>query len=439
VGSFARTSRIQSAISLIQLRDGLHVIDYFQLGTVDKMNSPIRKQEIEQASLFFRRIYREELKWLPQVQKECALRESEHVFTTYSLRLKILKGVLLSFLTHSWYRTENTRVFIQIDLKFNAPRQVIMADGRLSNVIAGHSLQELDGLYLLFHHEKIFPKAVRRSLISLLIKWLRRDLPYLMKNIFFVREDYFGKRSMIVTISKFCPLTVIGLQHGLLRYSYLSDTKIYPNFRTRVEAVYNDQYAQYIRQIKPTGSIIYELGVPLDCEAHLISEGSESCGKTLIFISSDNLSNPNDVQVIRQLNEIACETGYDFLVRPHPTERGLINQEMLPGLKVDSESKYRFLTRDVGKVILIGFYSTLLYEAGTLGFRTVWMVSSQDSKLDSTVPEIWDLPNAQITHTSELSSEWFLDLSSQSVYPVSPNPFYPRMTRMISELFPEST
>ena len=402
------------------------------------MNSPIRRQETDQDSLFFKRIYREELKWYPRVREESELREPRRILTIGSLRFKILKGVFLSLLTHSWHRIESTWIFIQFELRLNTQQPIIVVNGSSSSVIGGYSLQELDGLYYLFHHKGVFSKDVRRLLISLLMKWLRRNLPYLMKNIIFVREDYFGKRSMIVTISKFCPLKVIAIQHGLLRHSYLSDTKIYPNFRARVEAVYDDQYVQYIRRIKPIGSVVYELGVPVDYGVNLIPERSKSCTRTIIFISSGNLSNLNDTQTIRRLSKIACEIGYDFLVRPHPAERVLTNQKTLSGLKIDSESKDILLTRDVSKVILIGFYSTLLYEAGSLGFRTVWMVSDQDPKLDVTVPEIENLPNAQIAHTSELSGEWFLDLLSQPVYPVSPRPLYPRMARMISELFPQS-
>ena len=402
------------------------------------MNSPIRRQETDQDSLFFKRIYREELKWYPRVREESELREPRRILTIGSLRFKILKGVFLSLLTHSWHRIENTWIFIQFELGLNTQQPIIMVNGSLSSVIAGYSLQELDGLYYLFHHKEVFPKDVRRLLISLLMKWLRRNLPYLMKNIIFVREDYFGKRSMIVTISKFCPLKVIAIQHGLLLHSYLSVTKIYPNFRARVEAVYDDQYAQYIRRIKPIGSVIYELGVPVDYGVNLIPERSEGCTRTIIFISSSSLSNSNDIQTIRRLSKIACEIGYDFLVRPHPLERGLAKQKMLSGLKIDSGSKDNLLTRDVSKVILIGFYSTLLYEGGNLGFRTIWMVSDQDPKSELMVPEIEGLPNAQITHTSELSIEWFLDLLSQPLYPVSPRPLYPRITRMISEIFPRS-
>jgi hypothetical protein len=402
------------------------------------MNSPIKRQEIELDSFFFRRIYREELKWFIKVREETEVRDPPRVLSRGLLRLRVLQGVLLSLLTHSWRRIEDAWVFIHMDLKFDTPRPIIMASASSSAVIAGHSLKELEALYFLFHHKRIFPKDVRRLLISLLIKWLRRNLPYLMKNIFFVRHDYYGRLSMIVTISQFCPLKVIGIQHGLMRYSYLSETKIYPNFRTRIEAVYNDKYAQYLRRIKPIGSVVYELGPAGDCGANLIAEQSQGCARTVIFISSGNLSNPNDVKVIRRLNEITCEAGYDFLVRPHPHERVLANQKMLPGLKIVSESKDNLLTRDVSKVILIGFYSTLLYEAGNLGFSTTWMVSDQDSKLDFMVPEIEGLPNAQIVHTSELSGEWFLDLLSQPVYPVSPRPLYPRMVRMISELLPRS-
>ena len=403
------------------------------------MNSPIKRQEIEPDSFFFRRIYREELKWFIKVREETEARDPPRVLSRRLLRFRVLQGVLLSLLTHSWHRIEDAWVFIQMDLKFDAPRPIIMASATPSAVIAGHSLKELEALYFLYHHKRIFPKDVRRLLISLLMKWLRRNLPYLMKNVFFVRHDYYGRLSMIVTISQFCPLKVIGIQHGLMQYSYLSETKIYPNFRTRIEAVYSDMYAQYIRRIKPIGSVVYELGPAADYGANLIPERSEGCPRTVIFISSDNLSNPNDVKVIRRLNEIFCKAGYDFLVRPHPHERrGLANQKMLSGLKIDSESKDNLLTRDVSKVILIGFYSTLLYEAGNLGFRTVWMVSDQDSKPELMVPEIEDLPNAQIAHTSELSSEWFLGILSQPLYPVSPRPLYPRMARMISELFPRS-
>ena len=110
------------------------------------MNSPIRRQETDQDSLFFKRIYREELKWYPRVREESELREPRRTLTIGSLRLKILKGVFLSLLTHSWHRIENKWIFIQFELRLNTQQPIIVVNGSSSSVIGGYSLQELDGL-----------------------------------------------------------------------------------------------------------------------------------------------------------------------------------------------------------------------------------------------------------------------------------------------------
>jgi hypothetical protein len=314
----------------------------------------------------------------------------------------------------------------------DAPQKIILADTKLRTVIAGWSLKELDALYFLLHYKSALPRVISRMFTAILIRWLQCNLPYLIKNILFVRQDYYGKSSIIVTLAKFYPLKVIALQHGLMIYKELGNAKIYPNSRVRIEAVYNDSYAEKIGLVKPVGSVIYKLGPFIDREFGLIK--SVGSGRVLVFISSGNLNNSEDVLVIRRLNKLSCEVGCQFLIRPHPMEKKRAMRNALSGLQMNSEPKLKLLGRDINNVILVGFFSTLLYEAGNLGFRTVWLTSGQESQV---VPEVTDLPNVQFASISGLSDEWFSELLKRPLYPVAPNPLYPRIAKMISEVFPE--
>lgn len=396
------------------------------------MNLPHRDQVTTLDSPCLRRICREEIKTFQRIRAAASLSDPFQNPSILSLRYRILQGVLLSLLSHSWRRVENTWIFISIQVEMDTPQKIILADTKLRTVIAGWSLKELDALYFLLHYKSAFPRVISRLFTAILIKWLQCNLPYLIKNILFVRQDYYGKSSIIVTLSKFYPLKVIALQHGLMPYKKLGNAKIYPNSRVRIEAVYNDSYAEKIGLVKPVGSVIYKLGPVIDYRVGLIK--GEKSDRMLVFISSGNLNNSEDVLVIRRLNELSCAVGCQFLVRPHPMERRQAMRDGLSGLQINSEPKLKFLGRDISNVILVGFFSTLLYEAGNLGFRTVWLTSAKESQ---DVPEVTDLPNVQFASISGLSDEWFLELLKRPLYPVAPNLLYPRIAKMISEVFPE--
>jgi hypothetical protein len=395
------------------------------------MNFPHKDQVSTPDSLCLRGIYREEIKSLQRIRAAATLTNPVQNLSIFALRYRILRGVLLSLLSHSWRQVENTRIFILIQIGSDASQKIILADKKLSTVIAGRSLKELDALYLLLHYKRPFPRVIRRLFIAILIRWLRCNLPYLIKNIFFVRQDYYGTASIIVTLSKFHPLKVIAFQHGLMIYKDLENAKIYPNYRVGIEAVYNDAYAEKIGLVKPVGSVIYKFGTLVDCRATLKSKES---GRVLIFISSGNLGNLEDILVIRRLNELSREVGCQFLVRPHPIERRQRMRDGLSSLKINSEPKLKLLDRDINNVILIGFFSTLLYEAGSRGFRTVWVTRGKESQ---DIPEAGDLKNTQFVTTSELSAEGISDLFNLPLYPVTIEPLYPRIDRLISEVFPE--
>ena len=395
------------------------------------MNFPHKDQVSTPDSLCLRGIYREEIKSLQRIRAAATLTDPVKNLSILALRYRILRGVLLSLLSHSWRRVENSRIFILIQIRSDASQKTILADKKLSTVIAGRSLKELDALYLLLHCKRPFPRVIRRLFIAILIRWLRCNLPYLIKNIFFVRQDYYGTASIIITLSKFHPLKVIAFQHGLLTYKELENTKIYPNYRVGIEAVYNDAYAEKIGLVKPVGSVIYNFGPLVDCRATLKSKES---GRVLIFISSGDLGNLEDILVIRRLDELSREVGCQFLVRPHPIERRQRMRDGLSSLKMNSEPKLKLLDRDINNVILIGFFSTLLYEAGSRGFRTVWMIRGKESQ---DIPEAGDLKNTQFVITSELSAEGISDLFNLPIYPVTIEPLYPRIDRLISEVFPE--
>ena len=314
------------------------------------MNFLLGNQASTLDSLSLRGVFREEVKWLQRIRAAATLTDPVQKLSIHSFRYRVLQGVLLSLLSPSWRRVESAWVFISIEIGFgvgvDAQQKMILADKKLSAIISGRSLKELDALYFLLHYKSLLPRVIRKLLIAVLIKWLQCNLPYLSKNIFFVRQDYYGKSSIIVTLARFFPLKIVAIQHGLLTYKELEKAKIYPNSRVGIEAVYNSAYVDKIGLIKPAGSLIYNLGPFLDYRASLKNKEN---GRALIFISSGDLGNLEDVSVIRRLNEISCATGCQFLLRLHPTERRQMRRDDLSSLLVNIEPKLKLLDRDINK------------------------------------------------------------------------------------------
>lgn len=307
----------------------------------------------------------------------------------------------------------------------------ITAANTLRCILFGQSLSELDALYYLLNYPQLYRHRIRKLLIGILRRWIVNRANVFKSNIFFVKDDYCPKSAILVTLAQIIPVRLIGIQHGLLQHKYLAEANIYPGYRTAIEAVYDERYASIIANKKPAGSIVYVLGPPFDCGT---MQGEKRGRKMLIYVSSADLQFKNKRIMIASLMRICASIGCDFFVRPHPSES---KSQYLSLFPIATETREALYNRDATELILIGFYSTLLYEAGNKGFRTIWIASNLTSDNLEHYPEIAALPNSIECTEVELTANWLWAQFACTIRHVDTDPIRTRLIEMVENLFPD--
>lgn len=384
----------------------------------------------------WRKLVLQEKRWHRRVVLEVSRREAPKEVSRKLLIAKILAGLMSAIFLNYWKKKGPRIVFVgfgQSSLTESMQRKlgddVVLAENTPDSVIAGQSLIELDALSYLLNHPDLLPKFVRKCLLHIFKMWLERVVQQFSGAIFFVKEDYYGKSSVLVTISGLMNVRVVGIQHGLLRHSYLAETDIYPGYRTLVECVYSKEYMSLVLDKKPSNAKVYLLGVPFDSGVRRIE--SLKPERRIIFISSGDLQSEARRRHIMHWRTLASDNGYDFFVRPHPSERGVLNNF---GFPFATQSKDEVLSMSVNTVIFVGFFSTLLYEAGHMGFKTVWLTDTGSEPAIDQLPEIRGLVNCYAAKCSDVSSAWLRAVMLEELVDVEYNPVSERMLNFIESL-----
>lgn len=272
---------------------------------------------------------------------------------------------------------------------------------RLASMTSGCSLIQLEAAQLLITRPWLVTGLPRKWMLHFLIKWIDKQLSS-HATIFFLKEDYYGRNSLLTTLSLHSGLKVVGIQHGLMRFRHLLDDDIYPGIRTKHELAYNSNYVNLFRQLKAVNTQVCDFGPPFEGQnKRHVQEHSDI--RSAIFISSGDLQTPDAFPMLQSMKQIFDELGIHFLIRPHPSEIGIET----PGIDRDSKSKGELLGDQTDSLLLFGFFSTLLYESAWHGFQTIWLIA--DSEIDAGIPEIGSLPGAEIIPLS-LFSPSFLKL-----------------------------
>lgn len=381
-------------------------------------------------------LFRQEKKWRKAVLAEVARREAPPVVSAKKSRSIVIKGLLAACFPSHWRRTAGNYVFVsfgknQIVEQTRAHTQVpiICPSSKARNIIRGDSLAELEAVYQLIHMPDLYSRFWRKLFLRMLLGWISRNSNALASHVFITNHDYYGQNAILVTLSQWMPLNMVGLQHGLLRHEYLSSS-IYPGYRNHLEAVYSQAYQDILAVAKRPGASLPILGAPFDV-GNAVDAGMAPAEPALYFISSDDLRLKERRGAIDGIFQVCQTLGVDFYLRPHPQE--LASLEGLP-FSLALGSKDEVFRLNASKVVFVGYYSTFLYEAALRGFRTIWITPSADLHKADAFPEIRGVPNTFIQSRTTFDPGWLRTIFAEKAVAIAHDPVGPRMARLLQQV-----
>lgn len=226
------------------------------------------------------------------------------------------------------------------------------------------SCLELESIYYLINYSNLFSKATMKFLLKIGFIWLDFNIDVLKKNTYVISQDFSGASALIVSLSEIYNIKVVGLQHGLMSYTHLKNGYIYPNIRTKLELAYNQKYASLLTKNKKNG-IAINFG-PLISRNKV--EKSKFNIKKVYFISSMDLSDLEKIKIIVKIENYLKSKKIKLIVRPHPQEMKNIYNGV-----IDTSDVNLIYTNKIDECLFIGYYSTLLYNLGYMGYKTIWI------------------------------------------------------------------
>jgi hypothetical protein len=102
----------------------------------------------------------------------------------------------------------------------------------------------------------------RKFLLKVCLIYLNLFLKKFSETRFFVRKDFYGEESLLTSISCcFGRPMVIGVQHGLMDDSALSQAGIYPGSRCKIQICYDNVSKMRLKEIRPDAEF-FNVGSP---------------------------------------------------------------------------------------------------------------------------------------------------------------------------------
>lgn len=358
------------------------------------------------------RFFLAELRWRRRLEREARNVDLHVIFSRSNRALNIIIVGLVSSLFTSLRGKK--RKIVLVGLK-NYPftvflskhRDVVSSESSIRGILAGSSFRELDALYYLIHSNQI-NKILRKTVLSILTLWVKENIIF-SESIFILHQDYYERGSVLTTLSHFFPLSVFGVQHGLMTPQYLRASRIYPGVRTRIEFVINESYKEVMIERKERGSSVIPVGKFL-FHGELISKGIKQ--KRVTFISSADLSKTEFTSVFKEMQRIRNLGAYELKVRPHPSET--VDSRILDETYLDPRPRSRLFHSSVESEVFVGFYSTLLYEASILGYRTIWIKLNSPSSDEQF--SFLDLSNSVTVDIEHFSADVIHDVFTKSLH-----------------------
>lgn len=286
-----------------------------------------------------------------------------------------------------------------------------------------------NSLYLLINRYDRLPRWIRKRLLVLHFNFLEKMLPQLSEDVFLVKQDYFGPSSILVTLSWHLPLNVVGVQHGLMDTKSIQQRRLYPGVRTRTEYVYDAFYREILSQVKPAFTNIEVLGPPYDCSSAAVSA---QVVQQVIFISSGQMRNEGGRALIEKVRVLAELDGLRFLLRPHPSEKGI---GQLKDFRLEESSLSSLFHVDPSSTLFIGVFSSLLYQATFKGFRTLWLVNGSGGG-HRHITQRADLPNAVALSQDEVIAGTLSSCLKRGLEPIGYDSVSVRLMALLHVSFP---
>lgn len=383
-------------------------------------------------------ILRVEKRWSYRLERERAIENRDKVFIRKHGALSlVVSTIIVLFAPRPVWKFAGKCFFVSFGLDELSRSSILTNPERFNNlnfglraVFMGSKLAfVLNSIYLLINYPSGIYKWIRKCLLRLHFSHLEQLLPQLSRNIFLVKQDYFGPSSLLVTLSWHQPLHVVGIQHGLMDASQTLMRRLYPGIRTKIEFTYDEFYRNIFSQVKPTFTVTKVLGPPYEISN---SPGSTSSAAHVVFISSGQIRTEGGRTVVKQVRAWAERDGLTFLLRPHPSEKDI---EQLKDFPIDDSALPTLFNSDPSNTLFIGIFSSLLYQAAFKGFNTLWL--QNESKIgQENLYFLSYLPNAAVILQDEMDTGKLSTYLTRDREPVNFDSSCTRLLTLLQSLFP---
>lgn len=385
------------------------------------------------------KLFCEEKRWLSRLSREGQIGDLDHPHIRKQRELYIIVSTAIVLIrprpiwkfSGKWFFVSfGTDELCHASIRSNPERYESLNFGWRA-VFKGSQLGiVLNSLYLLINHPCGIPRRVRKHLLAWHFHYLKHLLPQLNRNVFLVKQDYFGPSSLLVTLSWHQSLHVAGIQHGLMDAKNIQQRKLYPGIRTRIEFAYDDFYRGVFSQVKPPSTIAEVLGPPYDCIHPL---GSRSGTARVVFISSGQMRSEEGRAIINNIRSLADGDGLAFLLRPHPSEKDI---EQLNEFQIDDSPPSCIFNANPESTVFVGIFSSLMYQAAFKGFRTLWLLNGS-KVVQNHRPFLSNLPNAALVSQNHMVAGMLSSYLILNRMPVCIDPAQPRLTALLEKFYPE--
>jgi hypothetical protein len=383
-------------------------------------------------------IYRAERRWSSLLARKGKINSQDESFLRqHEVSCLVISTLMVLLNPFPGWRFAGRCFFVSFggdELRYSAirsnPRRFISLDFGWRALFKGPRLGfVLNSLYLLINRPHGLPRWGRKYLLACHFRFLSKLLPQLNRNIFLVKQDYFGPSSLLVTMSWHLQLHVAGVQHGLMGTESILQQRIYPGIRTKMEYAYNAFYRDIFSRVKSASTITEVMGPPFECP-NIIRSGTVA--RRVVFVSSGQMRSKEGRHVVDQVRAWAEGDGLIFLLRPHPSEKDFEDQN---GFRIEGSPVSTLFDTDPASTLFIGISSSLLYQAAFKGFSTLWLFNESWEGAHR-LPFLADLPNATFLAWDKIESGTLSSCLNRKRDPISIDSASVRLTTLLQAFFP---
>ena len=229
-------------------------------------------------------------------------------------------------------------------------------------------------LYELLLHCKRNPGWIL-LLTKLWLDFCVSSAKHLQGRTFVIEQDFRGRDGILCQLKPIIDCKVICLPHGLISRWAVTTYGAFPGMWSDVALAYELETAEAMKDV------VKKIGLQLANSPKVFEFGPLCfCNKSkarvvraryrLILISSALEAYVNPDLILNSIETAASAADCDLQVRWHPHERESLRIRYPYSENV--EEKHALLTSEE-PIIFIGMFSTFLYEADSMGFKTIWL------------------------------------------------------------------